>query len=139
MRMAILLTGAICSTASPGMAEGQHLSCAAQVSETINGATRIFPDTLQLYLDQTGKRIVFEASPARGGNLSFKTTGFSNRLVSADVTDRTSFGSYFDAPAESGFLRFDRAKHALVLGMYLLPKGIAIETATCEDAPKPTS
>jgi len=55
------------------------------------------------------------------------------------VADRTEFGSYFDAPSGSGFLRFDRIKRALVLGMYLSPKGIAIETAICEDASKPTS
>ena len=112
MRVAALLTVAICATAGPCLAEGRHLSCPAQISETVGGTTRIFTDTLQLYLDQTGKKIVFEASPLRGGNLFFKTTAFSDKLVSADVADRTTFGSYFDAPAESGFLRFDRTKGA---------------------------
>jgi hypothetical protein len=139
MRTAILVMVAVFLAASPCLAKGQHLSCPAQVSETVGGATTISKDTLQLYLDQARKRIVFETSSLRGGKLSFKTTAFSNKLISADVADRTEFGSYFDAPSESGFLRFDRIKRTLVLGMYLSPKGIAIETAICEDASKPTS
>lgn len=138
MRMGILLIGAVCSTVSPCFAEGRHLFCPALVSETIGDTTTILEDGLRLYLDETGQNIVFEGSLLRRGILTFRTTQFSKKLITAEVTDKRA-GSYFDAPAKSGYLRLNREKGVLVLGMNLLPKGVVIETAICERASKPNS
>jgi hypothetical protein len=138
MRMAMLLVGAGCLAASPCFAGGRHLLCPAQVSQTIGDATTILEDGLRLYLDETRQNIVFEGSLLRRGSLSFKTTLFSHKLITANVTDK-ALVSYFDPPVKSGYLRLNRAKGALVLGAYLLPKGVVIETATCERVSRPNS
>jgi hypothetical protein len=138
MRMAVLLIAAACSTASPCFAEGNHLLCPALVSETIGDKVTILEDALQLYVDEKGHRVVFEGSLLRRGTLSFRTTQFSRKLITADVSDKTA-GAYFDAPARSGYLRLDRKKGLLVLGMYLQPTGTVIETAMCQQRARPIS